>query len=29
VVGAAGEAEAVVREFLEGRLSTGPNVCDH
>ena len=30
VVGAtAGAPEAIVRDFLDGRLATGANVCDH
>ena len=30
VVGASGgEPDRIVREFLDGRLTTGANVCDH
>jgi len=30
VVGAlGGEPDFLVREFLDGRLTTGANVCDH
>ncbi|MBN1656495.1 MAG: P-loop NTPase [Deltaproteobacteria bacterium] len=30
VVGAAGgEPDVIVQEFLDGRLETGPNICDH
>ena len=24
-----GEPEAIVRDYLSGRLATGPNSCDH
>lgn len=29
VLGAAGEPDVLVRQFLDGTLSTGANVCDH
>lgn len=25
----AGEPDAIVRNFLDGRLETGANICDH